>query len=171
MTNNGLEELPEGDEELGEDDLFYTLDDDRRAELNEMVGLKVLGIELWEESIADDEEEKPPAPEERMFVDCDLYLDDNLALELYVTSVYPDPDADPVVGVDAMFGAVGRLADDNLVLIDYGDADEEEGGIALAFGRDETVEIVLVAQAWMVSDWEPDEDEESEDEESGDGEV
>lgn len=165
MANNGLDEQPEGYEDYGDDDLYYSLDDDRRVELNEMVGLKVLGIELWDESIADDEGEPPPAAEDRMFVDCDLYFDDNVALELYVTSVYPDPDGDPIVGVDAMFAAVGRLADDNLELIDYGEADEEEGGLALAFGRGENVEMVLVANAWMVSDWEPDEDAAFEDEE------
>ena len=165
MANNGLDEQPEGFEDFGDDDLYYSLDDDRRAELNEMVGLKVLGIELWEESIADEEEEQPPTAEDRMFVDCDIYFDDNLALELYVTSVYPDPEGEPVVGVDAMFAAVGRLADDNLELVDYGEADEAEGGIALAFGRNDNVEMVLVANAWMVSDWEPDEDAESEDEE------
>lgn len=168
MVNNGFDEQPEGYDDMGEDDLYYALDDDRRAELNEMVGLKVLGIELWEESIADEEEEQPVAPEERMFVDCDLYLDDNVALELYVASVYPDPDGDPVVGVDEIFAAVGKLADDNLELVDYGEADEEEGGIALAFGRGENVQLVIVAQAWMVSDWEPDEDgdEELDDEEA-----
>jgi len=165
MTNNGLDEQPEGFEDFGDDELYYSLDDDRRAELNEMVGLKVLGIELWDESIADEEGEPPPAAEDRMFVDCDLYFDDNLALELYVTSVYPDPEGEPVVGVDAMFAAVGRLADDNLELVDYGEADEEEGGLALAFGHGENVEMVLVANAWMVSDWEPDEDAAFEDEE------
>ena len=165
MANNGLDEQPEGFDDFGDDDLYYSLDDDRRAELNEMVGLKVLGIELWDESIADEEGEPPPAAEDRMFVDCDLYFDDNLALELYVTSVYPDPEGEPVVGVDAMFAAVGRLADDNLELVDYGEADEEEGGLALAFGHGEDVEMVLVANAWMVSDWEPDEDAAFEDEE------
>ena len=165
MANNGLDEQPEGFDDFGDDDLHYSLDDDRRAELNEMVGLKVLGIELWDESIADEEGEPPPAAEDRMFVDCDLYFDDNLALELYVTSVYPDPEGEPVVGVDAMFAAVGRLADDNLELVDYGEADEEEGGLALAFGHGEDVEMVLVANAWMVSDWEPDEDAAVEDEE------
>ena len=163
MVNNGFDEQPEGYEEMEEDDLYYALDDDRRAELNEMVGLKVLGIELWEESIADEEEEQPVAPEERTFVDCDLYLDDNLALELYVAAVYPDPDGEPAVGVDTIFAAIGKLADDNLELVDYGEADEEEGGIALAFGRGEDVQLVVVAQAWMISDWEPDED--------GDGEA
>jgi len=165
MANNGLDEQPEGFEDFGDDELYYSLDDDRRAELNEMVGLKVLGIELWDESIADEEGEPPPAAEDRMFVDCDLYFDDNLALELYVTSVYPDPEGEPVVGVDAMFAAVGRLADDNLELVDYGEADEEEGGLALAFGRGDNVEMVLVANAWMVSDCEPDEDAAVEDEE------
>lgn len=165
MTNNGLDEQPEGYEDYGDDDLYYSLDDDRRAELNEIVGLKVLGIELWDESIADDEGEPAPAAEDRMFVDCDLYFDDNVALELYVTSVYPDPDGEPIAGLDAMFAAVGRLADDNLELVDYGDADEEEGGLALAFGRGDNVEMVLVANAWMVSDWEPDEDAEEEEEE------
>jgi len=159
MANNGIDEEPEDYEEIGEDDLYYALDDDRRAELNELVGLKVLGIELWEESIADEEEEQPVVAEERMFVDCDLYFDDNLALELYVASVYPDPEGEPVVGVDAMFAAVGRLADDKLELVDYGEADEDEGGLALAFGHGDQVETVLVAQAWMVSDWEPDDDE------------
>ncbi len=165
MTNNGFDEPLEEYEDIDEDELFYELDDDRRAELNEMVGLKVLGIELWEESIVDEEEDQPPAAEERVFVDCDLYLEDNVAIELYVASVYPDPDGEPVIGVDAIFAAVGRLADDHLELIDFGDADEEEGGLALAFGIGDEVKTVLVAQAWMVSDWEPDEDEEAEDEE------
>jgi hypothetical protein len=60
--------------------------------------------------------------------------------------------------MDAIFDAVGRLADDKLELIDYGEADEE-GGLALAFGKGEKVEVVVVASAWMISEWEPDEEE------------
>ena len=103
MVNNGLDDQLEGYDDMGEDELYYELDDDRRTELNEIVGLKVLGIELWEESIADEEEEQPPAAEERVFVDCDVYFDDNVALELYVAAVYPDPEGEPVVGVDTIF--------------------------------------------------------------------
>ncbi len=146
MVNNGVDDQLEGYDDMGEDELYYELDDDRRAELNEIVGLKVLGIELWEESIADEEEEQPPAPDERVFVDCDVYFDENVALELYVAAVYPDPDGDPVTGVDNIFAAIGRMADDNLELVDFGEADEEDGGIALAFGRGDDVQVVLVAQ-------------------------
>jgi hypothetical protein len=163
MASNGLDEQLEGYDEMGEDELYYELDDDRRAELNEIVGLKVLGIELWEESIADEEEEQPPAAEERVFVDCDVYFDDNVALELYVAAVYPDPDGEPLSGVDNIFAAMGRLADENLELLDYGEADDEEGGIALAFGRGEDVQLAIVANAWMVTDWEPDDEDEDED--------
>jgi hypothetical protein len=118
----------------------------------------VLGLELWEESLADEEEDEPVSPESRVFFDCDLYLDENQALELYVTSAYPDPNGEPLSGMDAIFDAVGKLADDGLELVDYGEADEE-GGLALAFGHGETVEMVLVCSAWMVSDWEPEEEE------------
>ena len=62
MVNNGLDDQLEDFDDMGEDELYYELDDDRRAELNEIVGLKVLGIELWEESIADEEEEQEARP-------------------------------------------------------------------------------------------------------------
>ncbi len=153
--NNQVDEVE--DLELLEDDLYTELDDDRRAEFDALIGLKVLGIELYEDSVGDDEEEGPIAPDARVFFDCDLYLEDNQALELYVTSAYPDPDADPAVGVDTIFAAIGRLADENLTLVDYGEADEE-GGLALAFGRDDKVALVLVCSAWMVSEWEEDEE-------------
>ena len=126
-----------------------------------MMGLKVLGLELYEESLGDEEEEEPVKSEDRVFFDCDLYLEDNLALELYVAAAYPDPEQDPVTGMDQIFEIVGKLADDKLELIDYGEADDE-GGLALAFGVDEQVSLVLVASVWMVSEWEPDEEEETE---------
>jgi hypothetical protein len=157
MKNNGIEEEFEDFEESPDDELYTELDDDRRAELNEMLGLAVLGIELWEESLGDEEDAEPVKPEERVFFDCDLYLEGNQALELYVAAVYPDPEKDPVTGMDTIFDVVGRLADDKLELIDYGEADEE-GGLALAFGKGDNVALVVVASAWMISEWEPDDD-------------
>jgi hypothetical protein len=162
MSTNGKGEDLEDLDEIMTDDEFYTeLDDDRRAELEEMVSAQVLGVELYEDSMGDDEEAEPVTPEARTFFDCDVYLDNNQALELYVTTAYPDPDKDPVQGLDAIFDALGRLADNKLELLDYGQADDE-GGLALAFGHDEKVEMVLVAGAWMVSEWEPEDEEAAE---------
>ena len=98
MSNNSKDEEFDDLEESLDDDLYTQLDDDRRAELNEMLGLAVLGIELWDESLGDEEDAEPVKPEARVFFDCDLYLDDNQALELYVAAAYPDPEKDPVYG-------------------------------------------------------------------------
>lgn len=162
MSKNGpADDYAEFD--LMEDELYTELDDDRRAELDQLIGLKVLGVELYEDSLGDDEEESPVSPDARVFFDCDLYLEDNQALELYVTSAYPDPDADPVVGLETIFDTIGRLADEKMALVDYGEADEE-GGLALAFGRGDKVEMVLVCSAWMVSEWEAEGEEEDSEE-------
>src|SRR5271157_2530756 len=72
----------EVDESLDED-LYTVLDDAGREELEELVGLKVVGLDIWEESLSDSEEEGPVASGERVYFDCDLLFDDGLALELY----------------------------------------------------------------------------------------
>lgn len=154
MKNNGKEEPVEVFEPGDDNDEFYTeLDDDRHAELNEFVGLPVSGLELWDTSLGDDETEEPVTPENRSFFDVDLLFEGGLALELYVASVYPDPEGDPITGMDAIYEAIGKLSDENLELLDFDQADEE-GGLALAFGKGDDTKQVIVANAWMVSEWE-----------------
>ena len=154
MKNNGTDEEREDYDQVSEDELYTELDDDRRAELDDMIGLKVVGLELWEESIGDEEEGGQVDPEERAFFDCDLYLEDHLALELYVASAYPDPKSDePITGIDNIYEIVGRLADENMELMDFDQADDE-GGLYVAFGAGDQVKLVLVASAWMISEWE-----------------
>ncbi len=137
--------------------LYTELDDDRRAEFDELVGSVCWASSCTKIRWVMKKRKSPVKPETRVFFDCDLYLDNNMALELYVTSAYPDPDGDPVVGVDAIFEALGKLSDEKLELIDYGQADEE-GGLALAFGHADKVAMVLVSSAWMVSEWEAEEE-------------
>jgi hypothetical protein len=156
------DELMDPGEEMespDEDELYTELSDERREELDEMLGLRVLGVEVWEESLGD-EEDAPPKAGERVFFDCDLFLESNQALELYVTAVYPDPDGgEPVTGLSAIYDIVGKLSDAEMELVDF-DAVDEEGGLALAFGHHDHVDLVLAASAWMVSEWEADEEEE-----------
>jgi hypothetical protein len=160
MKNNGTDEPIEVFEPGDEDDEYYTeLDEDRQAELNEFVGLAVTGLELWDTSLGDDEAEEPVTPENRAFFDVDLLFEGGFALELYVASVYPDPDGDPITGMDAIYETIGKLSDESLELLDFDQADEE-GGLALAFGKGEQTHQVIVASAWMVSEWEEAEEDE-----------
>lgn len=157
MKNNGADQFADLEPTEAEMDEFYTeLDDDRRAELEELVGLKVVGLELYEDSLGDEEGEEI-APEDREYFDCDLFLEDNVAIELYVASAFTDPNGDPITGMDQIYDVVGRLSDENMALLDYDQADSE-GGLYLAFGQGDDVELVLVASAWMVSEWEPEEE-------------
>jgi hypothetical protein len=151
MSDNGKDTPIEEMEEMSEEEFTYTeLDDERRAELDDMVDLKVLGIELevWDED--ENDQDGDPA-----LFDCDIFLDEGQALELYAAVAYPDPEGEPVKGADPIFEAVGKLVDDELVLLDYQQADEE-GGLLLAFGKDEDVRLVVLANEWMVSEWEAD---------------
>lgn len=154
MKNNGKDEPIEVFEPGDDNDDFYTeLDEERQAELDEFVGLPVVGLELWDTSLGDEDAQEPVTPENRSFFDVDLLFEGGLALELYVASVYPDPEGDPVVGMDAIYEEIGKLSDDNLELLDFDQADDE-GGLALAFGKGKDTRQVIVASAWMVSEWE-----------------
>jgi hypothetical protein len=153
MSDNGKDSQGEEPEEMSEETAYTMLDDERREELDALIDLKVLGIELevW------DEAEEDPGEEPTLF-DCDLFLDEGPALELYAAVAYPDPEGDPVKGADPIFEVVGKLVDDELALLDYQQADEE-GGLLLAFGKGEEVRLVILANEWMVSEWETDEEE------------
>jgi hypothetical protein len=164
MSDNGKDTPIEEMEEMSEEEFTYTeLDDERRAELDEMLDLKVLGIELevW------DAEEEDSGEEDPALFDCDIFMDEGQALELYAAVAYPDPEGEPVKGADPIFEAVGKLVDDELVLIDYQQADEE-GGLLLAFGKDEEVSLVVLANEWMVSEWEGDVEGDDEGDDEGD---
>jgi hypothetical protein len=162
MSDNGKDNPIDEMDEMTEEEFTYTeLDDERREELDAMVDLKVMGIELevW------DAEEEGSGEEDPALFDCDIFMDEGQALELYAAVAYPDPEGEPVKGADPIFEAVGKLVDDELVLLDYQQADEE-GGLLLAFGKNEEVRLVVLANEWMVSEWEADmeEGEEEEDE-------
>ena len=165
MSDNGRDETYDDLEETSEVFAYTELDDERREELDGLLDLKVLGMELdvWEESTGGEAGGPSASPEEPVIFDCDLFLEEDQALELYGAVVYVDPEGDPVKGSDAIFETVGKLVDGELALIDYRQADEE-GGLALAFGEDDEVGLLLVANEWMVSEWEA----EPEGEEEGD---
>jgi len=160
MSDNGKDTPVEEPEEMLEETAYTMLDDERREELDAMIDLKVMGIELevWDE----EEEDSGEAP---TLFDCDLFLEEGQALELYAAVAYPDPEGEPVKGADPIFEVVGKLVDDELALLEYQQADEE-GGLLLAFGKDEEVRLVVLANEWLVSEWETDEvEEEGEDDE------
>jgi len=129
------------------------LDDDMRLALNELIGQRVVGVETWGGAPEGWEGGESATLEESTLLDCDLLMEEGVVLELYTILAYPDPESDPIEDVDETLDAIDLLVDDSLELVDYDQVDEE-GGLALAFGKSDQVQIVFTAGAWAISEWE-----------------
>ena len=84
-------------DDLGEVDVFYTVDDEMFAELAELAGEPVAGITLWEDSITDALGQSELTGSA---VDADVYLGGGVYFELYGVLCYADVDSEPLAGVD-----------------------------------------------------------------------
>jgi len=140
--------------DAGMDVMLQTvLDDDMRLAFNELIGQRVVGVETWGGTLEGREDGESATLEESTLLDCDLLMEEGLVLELYTILAYPDPESDPIEDVDKTLDAIDLLVDDDLELVDY-DQVGEEGGLALAFGKGDQVQIVFTAGAWAISEWE-----------------
>ncbi len=137
---------------LAQPALHLQLDDEQYAALVETVaGEKVVGLALWEESIADDSTERP-APEKRILFDLDLYLENNLLLTLYGASVFPDPESEPLRGWQRAGKIMQSLVNEGIWLDDI--AATEESNLVLVLCRGHTPQLYLIVSGWSAEKWE-----------------
>jgi len=145
---NGTEELMD---DLSDEILHTELTDEAYEELAVSEGAVVVGLAFWDSSLADEMEDEPPAPEMRVVIDLDLYLDDNTLLELYGASLFLADSQEPLVGVAALEKALVDLADSESELTEV--AQTEDGALALVFGIEEQPTLIIAVGAWSVSEW------------------
>lgn len=120
-------------------------------------GEKVVGLALWEESLADEEDGSVP-PEERTIFDLDLYLENQLYLELYATCVFQDPESDPLHGLDQLGKIFSRLVDTGIWLDEIAVTEDDE--LVLILSRNRQPQLYLNVGGWALEAWEtlPEED-------------
>lgn len=134
-------------------DFQRTLTDELYEELSEVVvGEKIVGLALWEASLADDEEAGEPAPDERVIVDLDLYLENKFYLELYGTLVFPDPQSDPLQGLEQIGKMVSGLIEQGVWLDEIAATEEDE--LVLILYRERQPQLYLNVGGWTLSEWE-----------------
>ncbi len=137
---------------LAQPALHLQLDDEQYAALVETVaGEKVVGLALWEESIADESTERP-APENRVLFDLDLYLENNLLLTLYGASVFPDPESEPLRGWQRAGKIMQSLVNEGIWLDDI--AATEESNLVLVLCRGRAPQLYLIVSGWSAEKWE-----------------
>ena len=148
-------------------DMFIhtSVTDELYDELAELEGLQVMGAALWEESLSDSPEGEDGGtaekrdPESRLFVDMDLYLDENVQMELYEVAVYNTLDDDPIIGLTAIGTLLSKKIEAGLWLEEA--AVDEEDQLVLIMARRHEPQLYLNVGGWAISDWDelPDEEE------------
>lgn len=124
--------------------------------VDQLEGKRIVGVALWEESLADDEEARPE-PDAREIFDFDLYLDNRLYLELYGTLLFPDLDSDPLQGLEPVGTMLAQLVERNLWLNEVAVSEEDE--LVLILGYEHRPRLYLNVGGWTLDEWEslPDE--------------
>lgn len=133
-------------------DFQQVLDDEQYELLVEAIGgERVVGLALWEESIGDEEGEKPSA-QTRMLFDLDLYLENNLYLELYGAFLFPDPESDPLRGLQQTGTILRTLIEEGVWLDEIAGTDEDE--LVLILSRNHQPQLFLNVGGWSLEEWE-----------------
>ncbi|MFZ1756171.1 MAG: hypothetical protein WBO46_26240 [Caldilineaceae bacterium] len=125
------------------DELYEALEE-------EVLGEKVVGLALWEESLADDEEAAPSADERQVF-DLDLYLENNVYFELYGVIFFTDQDGDPLQGLDRIGTIVAELTDKGVWLDEAAATEEDE--LVLILSQDHEPKLYLSVGGWTLNEW------------------
>ena len=148
MQSNGME--AEGDDVGFE--MNSRLTDELYTELEAgVLGEKVVGLALWEESLADDEQ-NPPAADERLVFDLDLYLENNTYFELYGILLFSDLDGEPLQGLDRIGTIVAELTGKGVWLDDIAATEEDE--MVLILSQNHEPKLYLSAGGWTLNEWE-----------------
>jgi len=130
------------------------------AQLQELEGKMVQGLALWSDSIADEELGEEVPEEERVFVDFDLYLEDQNLLEVYAATVYRDVNDEPLTGFDEIASALGEITEHGAILSEV--TTDEEDGLVLVFATEDNEAIIVAPSGWAIGHWDelPEEEEE-----------
>lgn len=147
MQANGM--TPEDDGDGFE--MNTRLTDELYEDMEEsVVGEKVVGLALWEESLADDEEDVPESDERQVF-DLDLYLENNLYFELYGVLFFADQDGEPLQGLDQIGTIVSELTDKGVWLDEIAATDDDE--LVLILSQNHEPKLYLSVGGWTLDEW------------------
>ena len=136
----------------GEVQLCYRLNDELYDELvDTVVGERVTGLAMWEESVSDEGGERP-APGQRVLFDLDLYLENRLLLALYGTALYSDPESSPLRGWQRAGKIVQTLISSGIWLDEIAATEEDE--LVLILSRNHVPQLYLNVSGWTVEKWE-----------------
>ena len=133
------------------ENINFKLTDDLWEDMAVLESVPVASIVIWDSSLVDDDLDEPVTDENRVYVDFELYLENQTLLELYGAAVLPDEDSDAMVGLDAIREALTALADAGAVVQEIS-ADQDDS-LVLTLGNDGGDQLLVFVTAWIESTW------------------
>lgn len=134
-----------------EEEIHTELTAETMEELLRLEGQKVVGISLYDDSIAYEDEEEEVDESERIFFDAEIYLANQNLLALYGASAYTDTEAPPVTGLDAIADALSEIEADEDILREVGQ--DQEGGLVITLGTPRKRKLLIAVSGWSVEPW------------------
>ena len=139
-----------------EDHIIRTeLDPVLLTQLQMLQGKTVQGLALWANSIADEELaelDEDTTPENRVFVDFDLYLEGHILMEVYAASLYYGVDESPVVGLETIANTLARMTERGATLGNV-TTDEAEGLVLTLTTREGEETLIVAPSGWALGHW------------------
>ncbi len=141
------------------ENINFKLTDDLWEEMADLEGVAIASIVIWDSSLVDEDMEEEVTDENRMYVDCELYLANQTLLELYGAAVLPSEDSEPLLGLELISTELSSLAEEGAVVEEIA-ADQDES-MVLTLVTESGRSLLVYTSAWIESTWDelPDDDE------------
>ncbi len=132
-------------------DLQFKLTDELWEDMLALEGAPISAMVVWDQSMLDEALPEPITPENRAFVDLDLYLANQIKLELYGASIAVDEESDPIIGLDEIGETLARHTRHGAVIDEIASGPEEM--LVLILGNDRREYLLVAVSAWLEDTW------------------
>jgi len=136
---------------IDSEQINFELTDELWEELVELEGAPIASLVVWDSSLVDDSLDDPVTDENRIYVDFEIYLDDQILLELYGAAVLKDESSNALIGFDNIGRALGRLTGKGALIQEIA-ADQEER-LVLILQNQNGEKLLTPITAWLLSSW------------------
>lgn len=119
--------------------------------LDQVAGARIVGLVLWEESLADEMGDSSPKTNARELVDMDLYLENHVSMELYGVTVHTGLDNEPLHGLTRIDSTLAGAVEKGLWLDEIAVNDQDE--LVLVLVRNHQPQLYLIVGGWSLAEW------------------
>jgi len=133
------------------DEIQFQLTEELWDGMQVLEGQPIASLVIWDSSLVDDNLDSPVADEERIYVDCELYLANQTLLELYGAAILYKEADEALAGLQSITATLEQLADTGAVLQEV--AADQENSLVLTIANQSGESVLVAVTAWLETTW------------------